>query len=140
MSYDGPEELAHYARFFPRIGELVVSFTVVETWMMHSIMISARLNQEEAEKLEKKLRAFISRIKYLEEHGIEIATLTGTESILEDIASRLKEEVEYRNLVVHHMVCGISTINSGSSAIRNGRYGLDKAEGPIFLEELLFNC
>lgn len=71
MSYDGPEELAHYARFFPRIGELVVSFTVVETWMMHSIMISARLNQEEAEKLEKNCERSLAELNTLKNMGLK---------------------------------------------------------------------
>lgn len=135
MRYQGPQEIELWKEFFFPIGELIVSFGVLEHHLMIAISHALFTSRIEAEKMERKIRSFSGRVKYLEHNTRELARETATGETLSIIVERLGEANNYRNLVVHNPLSGVIK-REGVRAMNKRKYGEHEANTFIFYAEL----
>ena len=106
--YQGALEFKPYADFLPHIGEVVISFSMLEgrmRWCKESLL---KTTVDEAYKMEGFVQNFSSRCKFLELIGLPVGRETSTEGEFQGIVDNLFKSNSFRNRLLHNRFVGLS--------------------------------
>lgn len=123
QDYDGPQPLKKYADLMPFLGELAISFSLLEQGLTAAIGDVLGIEYVDAVAIEDSINSLALRITLFEFAAKPLAVKADAAQAdrpdwdkkhfvaqLQDVVVRLREENKFRNLVFHNPFLGMSYV------------------------------